>query len=72
MKTIMMATAVSLMLAPTAFAAVPVAAGGAASKAVATSQGEKDGVVLAAGPGRTGTISIPGGKGFMPGKGFAG
>ncbi|WP_432284463.1 hypothetical protein SLT36_22175 [Aminobacter sp. BA135] len=71
MKTIMMATAVSLMLTPLAFAAVPVVAS-AASKAVAASQGEKDGVVLAAGPGRTGTISIPGGKGFMPGKGFAG
>lgn len=72
MKTILIATAVSLMLAPAAFAAVPVAAN-AASKAVATSQATKDGaVLLAAGPNRTGTISIPRGKGFMAGKGFAG
>ncbi|MBT1155250.1 hypothetical protein J1C56_06555 [Aminobacter anthyllidis] len=72
MKTIMIAAAVSLMLAPAAFAAAPTATP-AGSKAVATSQATKDGaVLLAAGPSRTGTISIPRGKGFMPGKGFAG
>ena len=72
MKTIMMAAAVSLMLTPMAFAAVPVAAD-TAEKLAITSQATKDGaVLLAAGPNRSGTISIPRGKGFIPGKGFAG
>ncbi|ODT02727.1 MAG: hypothetical protein ABS58_17325 [Mesorhizobium sp. SCN 65-20] len=72
MKTIIMAVAATLILTPVAFAAVPVAKE-ATSKAAINEQAAKDDVVLlAGGPGRTGAIGMPRGKGFLPGKGWGG
>lgn len=74
MKTIMMAAAASLMLMPAAFAAVPATAQTAA-KPVASSEKPKDAAAmqLAAGPNRSGATSATSrGRGFTPGKGWAG
>ncbi len=72
MKAAMIEVAATLILTPTAFAAVP-AAKDAASKAAINEQAAKDDVVLlAGGPGRTGAIGMPRGKGFLPGKGWGG
>ena len=70
MKKIMMAALAGLMLSPAAFAAVPMAA---KSKPALNGQTTQDvPVLLAAGRNRTGTISIPRGSGFVPGKSFFG
>lgn len=73
MKMIMMAAAASLMLTPAAFAAVPATAQNAA-KSVASSEKPKDAAMqLANGANRSGTVSSTrGGRGFIPGKGWAG
>lgn len=67
MKTIMMAAAVSLMLAPAAKAAVPVAED-AVSTATGSGQVTGGGVEMAGGPGRSGPASARQGKGSPPGK----
>lgn len=70
MKTIMIAAAMALMLAPSAYAAAPVAAG-TASKATVASQATKDGaILLAAGRNRDGAIGLPRNNGLVPGKTF--
>ena len=72
MKTIMIAAAASLMLTPVAFAAAPVAASTASKATVASQSTKGEAVLLAAGPNRSGTVSVPRGKGFIPGKGYYG
>lgn len=70
MKTILIAALAGMMLSPAAFAAVPTAVSKPASF---DTQSTKSGVVLlAGGPGRNGTIVIPRGKGFIPGKSLFG
>ncbi|MEO5322238.1 hypothetical protein PV773_02840 [Mesorhizobium sp. CC13] len=73
MKTIVMAAAASPMLMPAAFAAIPVTVQTAA-KPVASSEKPKDAAMqLANGANRSGTVSSTrGGRGFIPGKGWAG
>lgn len=70
MRTIMIAAA-ALMLTPAAHAAVSVAKE-VASTTISYEQVEGATMEMAAGPGRTGAISAPGGKGSPPGKAMFG
>ncbi|MRX33396.1 hypothetical protein [Aminobacter sp. MDW-2] len=70
MKTIMMAAAVSLLLAPTAYAAAPVANEDGAKAAISAQATKDDAVRLAAGRNRSGSIGLPRSNGLVPGRGF--
>jgi len=70
MKTIMTAAAMSLLLAPTAYAAAPVANEEGAKAAISAQAAKDEAVQLAAGRNRSGSIGLPRNWGPIPGKGF--
>lgn len=70
MKTIMTAAAVSLLLAPTAYAAAPVANEDGGKAAISAQANKDEAIQLAAGRNRSGSIGLPRSNGLIPGRGF--